>query len=186
MSGGLAHPTYYKLDFLHLQGVLLAQPCLCWGSSSRTAWHISSDRQTCRCGSPYLQAGTSTETHLLQGRGPPESQKNTPKAEGNGMAQAGVPPGMLRDACSSQPWGMARDGLAELGVGGKGGFPEGRCFPDRLDRDWPVLLLLAVVYLGAAALIDRFWCTSQPPQKEMMKSLLKRRNHLWQHEHPAH
>lgn len=22
MSGGLAHPTYYKLDFLHLQGVL--------------------------------------------------------------------------------------------------------------------------------------------------------------------
>lgn len=95
----LVHPTYYKLDFLHLQAVF---PCLYWDSSYLTAIYIPSDRQTCWCSSLYLQIGTSIEKPPAPRRRSPKSQINKSKAEGNGVAQAGVPPGMVQDTCSSQ------------------------------------------------------------------------------------
>lgn len=146
MLGGLAHPTYYKLDFLHLQAVLpgTALPALGLQLPDSLAHPFRQTDLPLRLPLPssWHQHRKPTCSRAGGHRSP---GKILPKAEGNGMAQAGVPPGMLLDTCSSQHWGMARDGLAELEVvGGKGGFPEGRCFPSHLDRDWPVLLLLAV------------------------------------------
>ena len=79
VSGSLAHPTYYELDFLHLQAVLPG-----------TALGLQL---------PYSHTHALRQVDTLaQDRRPPKSQINKPKAEGNRM---------LRDVCGSQPWGTA-------------------------------------------------------------------------------